>query len=201
MNIEKEIYLLRHAQTISNQNQILQGKSNLSELSSIGVSQSNRFFEMYKDVKFDNIYISGLKRTYDTIKNFVDINLQYEKTHNLDEICWGDIEGQELKGKNRELYCEVINCWQKSDYDSKICHGESALDVKKRISIAFEYIMSKESERKILIVTHSRVLKFILCFLLNYEIKYMDMFAHKNMELYIIKYQNNAYKLIEKIII
>ena len=52
-----------------------------------------RFFKKYKDYPFQKIYISQLKRTYQSIEPFINLGLQFEVLEGLNEISWGEKQG------------------------------------------------------------------------------------------------------------
>jgi len=192
---EKNIFIARHAETIFNKEQIVQGQSLDGDLSDEGYKQADIFYLTFKDFHFDKIYISGLKRTCNSVKRFIDSNVPYETMQELNEINWGEIEGAKLENETKNKYLSVIQKWKSGDYTAKIENGESIIDVRERLAIATNKIMSDDNAKDVLIVTHSRTLKILLCFLLNIEIKQMDTFKHKNMTLYNLEYRNGQFKL------
>ena len=70
----KEIFIIRHAQTEFNKKGIIQGSEVDSEIDDVGIIQAESFYERYKNYNFDKIYISALKRTFLTVKSFLDAN-------------------------------------------------------------------------------------------------------------------------------
>lgn len=199
MQAKKNIFLVRHAQTVLNAEQIIQGQSFDSDLSEAGILQAKLLYTTFQSFAYDKIYISGLRRTRDSVKNFIDANTPYEVIQELNEINWGIIEGNKLVDVTKHRYLETITSWKNGDYNAKIEDGESALDVAKRLSKAISIFMRNENEKNILLVSHSRTLKILLCILLEIEIKKMDIFNHKNLTLYKILYQNQKYRLSERL--
>ena len=49
---------------------IVQGRGMDTELNEKGRAQAEAFYQAYKDVPFDKIYTSTLKRTHQTVQNF-----------------------------------------------------------------------------------------------------------------------------------
>ena len=60
-----EIYILRHGQTVWNKSRLLQGSRDI-ELCEDGRSVARERRDQLKDVDFDVIYSSPLKRAYET---------------------------------------------------------------------------------------------------------------------------------------
>src|ERR1700739_461943 len=85
----KTLYIVRHGQTDLNKLGIVQGRGRDTDLNNEGRHQATQFFEAYKNVPFDKIYISILKRTQQSIQQFIDPGLPYEKLSGLDELAWG----------------------------------------------------------------------------------------------------------------
>ena len=60
-----ELYIIRHGETKWNSEKRLQGRSDI-ELNEYGIELARITSEALKDVKFDRIYSSPLKRAYET---------------------------------------------------------------------------------------------------------------------------------------
>lgn len=194
----KNIFLVRHAQTVFNAEHILQGQRYESELSNIGIIQADLFYSNFKNISIDKIYISGLKRSYLTAKKIIESSVPFEIINELNEINWGSIEGNKLIDETKKKYLQVIERWKNGDYSAKIENGENLHDVMNRLHNAVRIIIGKEDEKNILVVTHSRVLKILLCILLKLNIGEMDNFKHKNLTFYHLLYSNNKFTLKKK---
>ncbi|MES1181892.1 MAG: histidine phosphatase family protein, partial [Flavobacterium sp.] len=150
MQVEKNIFLVRHAQTILNAEQVLQGQSFDSDLSNEGIIQAELFYSNFKHISFDKIYISGLRRAFDSVKRFVETKVPVEIIQELIEINWGIIEGNKFVDETKKLYLETITSWKNGDYNAKIENGESAIDVAHRLKKVVDTILRKETEKNIL---------------------------------------------------
>lgn len=191
----KNIYFVRHAQTIFNADKILQGQRYDSKLSNLGIIQSDILYSNFKNIEIDKIYISGLERSYLSAKKLILSNIPYEKINELNEISWGIIEGNKLISGTKEKYLQVINDWKIGKYSAKIENGENLCEVIVRLNKAIKIIMGEKKEENILVVTHGRVLKIILCILLKLDIKEMDEFQHRNMTMYHVLYKDNKFTI------
>jgi broad specificity phosphatase PhoE len=85
---QKTIYLIRHGETDYNRRGVVQGSGVDSDLNEMGRAQAMAFFQAYQHVPFQKIYISGLKRTYQTVESFIELGMPYEKLTGLNEISW-----------------------------------------------------------------------------------------------------------------
>ena len=54
---------MRHAQTEYNKKGIIQGSEVDSDINDFGENQSSLFYNFYKSIPFDMVYVSALKRT------------------------------------------------------------------------------------------------------------------------------------------
>ena len=60
---------------------------------------------------------------------------------------------------------------------------------------AVDHILTKEDEKTILICMHGRAIRILLCHLLNYPLKSMDMFEHENACLYILNFTGTVFNV------
>ena len=154
-----EIYILRHAETEYNNKGIIQGSEVDSNINTTGILQSDKFYNKYKDIEFDKVFVSNLKRTYQTVKNFVEIkNIPFEKLKEFNEISWGVNQG-----KNDDLkdYKKLIDTWLDGELDNKFDRGESPNEMVIRLVEGFKYIISHNLER-VLLCIHGRALRILL---------------------------------------
>ncbi|WP_428331340.1 histidine phosphatase family protein [Mucilaginibacter sp.] len=193
----KTLYIVRHGQTDLNKQGIIQGRGMNTDLNDEGRKQAHLFFEAYKQVPFDKIYISALKRTQQSVQPFIDLGIPYEKLSGLDELGWGIHEGQPSTPENKAAFLQIMRDWLDGRLDSKFEGGESPNEVKKRQLEALEVIMSHPEEETVLICMHGRALRLILCLLTDKPLTEMDGFPHQNLVLYKVAYNGNKYKIID----
>jgi len=191
----KKIYIIRHGQTDFNLQGIVQGSGVNSSINQKGRLQAEAFFEVYKEVPFDKIYTSALKRTAESVQSFIDFGIPFVPLDGLNEISWGKKEGQPITLQEDAYYNWMLNQWQLGNTHERIEGGESPEDVTKRQESAFNYIMSKTEESTILICMHGRAMRILLCRLLNYPLRSMDMFEHQNLCLYQLDYTGSMFSL------
>src|ERR1700744_3319919 len=109
--IQKTLYIVRHGQTDLNKLGIVQGRGRDTDLNDEGRRQAALFYKAYKDVLFDKIYISALKRTQQSIQPFIDAGLPYEKLSGLDELAWGIYEGQSSTPATKAAFLQIVRDW------------------------------------------------------------------------------------------
>lgn len=151
------LYLVRHGQTEYNLNEIMQGRCD-SPLTEKGICDAKVAREKLKDVKFNRVYCSPLKRVTDT----ADIILEGRNEKKiiddrLIEMSFGDLDGV----PHKEIWDILQVLRQTADYTS--VNGENSIQLKKRIrSFIDELISTSTNEENVLIVTHGVVSMFFM---------------------------------------
>ncbi|RYE18523.1 MAG: histidine phosphatase family protein [Sphingobacteriales bacterium] len=193
----KTLYIVRHGQTDLNKQGIVQGRGMNTDLNEEGRKQAAQFFEAYKAVPFDKIYISELKRTQQSIQQFIDLGLPYEKLAGLDELAWGILEGQPSTPENKAAFLDLMRSWLDGQLDVKFEGGESPNEVKARQEEAIKIIMSHPEEKNVLICMHGRAMRLLLCLLTNRSLIEMDHFPHQNLVLYKVTFDGDKFDVVE----
>lgn len=191
----KKLYIVRHGQTDYNYRGVVQGSGIDASLNDTGRYQAQLFYDMYKDFPFDKLYISELRRTKESVQHFIDAGLNYERLRGLDEINWGEKEGQSISPEENKYYYEMVAKWQNGETHLPVEGGESPEDVAARQRDAMKHIMAQQDEENVLICMHGRAMRVLLCQLLNYPISSMDLFKHQNLGLYQLTYTGSMFRL------
>jgi len=191
----KRIFLIRHGQTNFNKQRIVQGSGVDTDINEMGRMQSRAFFERYKDINFDKIYISKLKRTFQTVADFIEKSIPYKRLAGLNEICWGEREGKCFDELDPVEYERVAKAWESGNFDAKPRFGQSPLELQAKQKEALAHIMAQTNEKDILICSHGRAMRILLCTMLELPLNQMDSFAHTNTGLYILEYLDGKYYL------
>jgi probable phosphoglycerate mutase len=191
----KTLYIVRHGQTDLNKQVIVQGRGRDTDLNEEGKKQAQYFFEAYKAVPFDKIYISELKRTQQSIQPFIDLGIPYEKLSGLDELAWGIHEGAPSTPETKAAFLHLMREWVSGNLDAKFEQGESPNEVKARQQEALNIIMSHAEEKQVLICMHGRAMRLLLCLLTNKPLTEMDSFPHQNLVLYKVTFDGEKYEI------
>lgn len=190
--IQKTIYLIRHGETDYNRRGVVQGSGVDSDLNDMGRAQAQAFFQAYQHVPFSKVYISGLKRTYQTAEPFIEIGLPFEKLTGLNEISWGVMEGKAPGNLDNEYYRALIEAWESGDTSKTTDGGESPEQVAARQRIAIDTILSHPEEDVVLVAMHGRAMRILLCWITNQPLSKMDHFEHSNLCLYKLRYDYDS---------
>lgn len=193
--ISKKVYLVRHGQTDYNRRNIVQGSGVDTDLNDLGRRQAEAFFEAYKHIPFDKVYTSALKRSKQSVQKFIDLGIPHTALVGLNEISWGTKEGHRVTPEEDEYYHYMLKEWQTGNTRLRIEGGESPDDVVARMKPAVDYIMNQPDEKTILICMHGRAIRILLCYLLNYPLRSMDMFEHQNLCLYLLNYTGSVFSV------
>ncbi|WP_113653017.1 histidine phosphatase family protein [Pedobacter namyangjuensis] len=193
----KEIYIIRHGETELNRQGIVQGRGVNSDLNDTGRAQAAAFYNRYKNIKFDKIYTSELKRTHQTVNSFIELGLPWQKLAGLDELAWGIWEGKPNTEEARTAFREVTEMWQGGNYEVGFEGGESPNQVKARLLEALEVITNNTDEELVLVCMHGRAMRLLLCLLLERPMSDMGDFPHQNTTLYRMSYEKGKFNVID----
>jgi len=187
-----KLYIIRHAETEYNRKGIIQGSEVDSDINDIGESQANSFYEYYKDINFDKIYVSDLKRTFQTIRRFTENGSSYEKLKEFNEISWGVNQG---KSDDLEDYARLIDTWLAGNLDNKFEEGESPNEMSVRLVKGFNKVLDDDHDT-VLLCIHGRALRILLSKIIDNDLTKMDKYVHSNTGLYILEYKNGKYEIL-----
>ena len=187
-----KLYIIRHAETEYNKKGIIQGSEVDSDINDVGESQANSFYEYYKDINFDKIYVSDLKRTFQTIRRFTENGSSYEKLKEFNEISWGVNQG---KSDDLEDYAELIDTWLAGNLDNKFEEGESPNEMSLRLVKGFNKVLDDDHDT-VLLCIHGRALRILLSKIIDNDLTKMDKYVHSNTGLYVLEYKNGKYEIL-----
>ena len=197
--MKKNIYIIRHGQTEYNKKLIVQGQKIDADLNETGRKQAEDFYQKYKNVPFDRIYTSELKRTHQSVAPFLKKGIKHTILSDLNEMNWGVFEGEPLVGEIYRQVSEIIVRWKNGDYNVKAGEGESPIEALQRMKSAFNTIFNENDDENILVCMHGRVLRILMCHFTGKQLRNMDDFALHNLGLYRIEYDTQTEKVDVKL--
>lgn len=153
----KEIYLIRHGESIFNVEKKFCGW-NECDLSEKGYKQAQQMASNIKKLGIKRIYSSPLKRAYETAKAISDNIITDE---GFKELCFGDFDGmtfEEVNKNHTNLASEMIE----AEFDYTYPNGENRVEFFNRVTRTYEKILKNDNSDKIVIVCHSCVIRSIL---------------------------------------
>lgn len=193
-----EFYIIRHGQTDYNKNRIVQGSGIDSDLNELGRMQALQFYNFYKNIKFDFIITSALKRSWQTVEPFIlEHHVPFKKTHLINEISWGVHEGRSGNLQMKEDYDNMIREWSMGNYDARLEQAESAQELITRCS-KFVDMLRTISYQRVLICTHGRTLRCLMCIMKGQNMHEMENYDHHNTGLFLARYADYKFEFIKE---
>ncbi len=195
--MKKTLYFVRHGQTNYNKQHIVQGSGVDSDLNESGLEQGMMFFEAYKDIPFEVVFTSALKRTQQTVGAFIKAGIPWEPYTEINEISWGIHEGKKGDLAMRQNYLALNAAWTSGQLDERIEEGESANELGERVGRFMEMLKTRP-EKTILICTHGRTMCAVSCFLEHRPLEDMHLFKHHNTGLTQAVYDGQRFEVLLK---
>ncbi|WP_097026431.1 alpha-ribazole phosphatase [Clostridium peptidivorans] len=181
------IYLLRHGQTEQNLKGFYYGNLDV-DITSKGIKQIEYISNKVKNVTFDKIYVSNMKRALSSasiISRNKDISFIRDKR--LNEMNLGVFEGKSYEDIQRE-YPKEFQKWSDDWKYYAPPEGESYVDFYERVKVFFQEILKLEDEN-VLLVTHGGVIRSILTYVMGEDLDVFWKFGSKNGDLTLVKYE------------
>ncbi len=186
------LYIIRHGETEFNRLQIVQGSGVDSDLNHIGQEQARAFYETYQDVDFQLVVTSKLRRTHQTVRHFLDQEIPWIQTPDINEISWGEHEGMPATPERTALFAEMIGQWKQGNLDASLPEGENARQLRERVERFVNWLKTRP-EKQILIATHGRTLRCLVTTLKGLGPTDMEGTLHSNTGLYKVHYQEEQF--------
>jgi probable phosphoglycerate mutase len=185
---EKTIYIIRHGQTDYNLRGIVQGGGVDTSLNHTGRQQAGAFHAAYRHLPFQTVITSTLKRTQETVAPFIQEGLPWEQFAEINEMGWGDHEGKVSTELSKKEYESVIQAWSQGDYTASMPNGESAAMLGERLQLFIDHLRQRQEEW-LLICSHGRAMRGLMCLLKDLPLSQMSDFGHNNTGLWTLQQQ------------
>ena len=159
-----ELYIIRHGKTIWNAEKRLQGRTDI-ELNQEGKEKAVALGKKLKDIPFDLIYSSPLKRAFTTaslIKG--ERNIKIITDERLKELCFGEQEGKDFsEWQKKENPFNTFFTSPENYIPPK--NGESLPHIIERTKNFLETKIEPEYKkyRRIMIVAHGALNAALMC--------------------------------------
>ncbi|WP_010250140.1 histidine phosphatase family protein [Acetivibrio cellulolyticus] len=185
-----KIYLVRHGETDWNREDRCQGCLDI-DLNSDGIKQAEVVAQRLSTEDIHLIYCSNLKRAYRTAEIIGQkTGLSITKNEGLNEIHFGDWEGLTFgEMRNRPDY--NYNDWRLSPHTVEFPGEGSLNNVQKRVMKYVDEIISQNTGKNILIVSHGGVIKLIVLGLLGIGLEAYTKFYISNTSVSIINVEKD----------
>ena len=148
-----KLYVVRHGETIWNAENRVQGISDIP-LTDKGRLDATLLKDLVKEINVDVVIASPLERTIETAKILTDGRMPINTDDRIKERDWGMNEGANIDEVDR------WDCWDVI-LNTKVQNIESIQDFMYRVSSFLEDIKVRYKDKKVLLVTHSAVIRVI----------------------------------------
>lgn len=185
--MKKDLYLMRHGQTLFNVRRKIQGWCD-SPLTELGKQQALKAKENLKDISFDHYYSSTSERCCDTIELIIG-DRYYKRLKGLKERNFGMFEGES----------EDLNPhFDDFHYNDLFPHygGEYTVDVQKRLRETLTEIMEKEDHQTVLAVSHAGACASFLSTVIDPQIAFNNG-GFKNCSILHFTYEDGQFEFVE----
>lgn len=196
MNPTTTLYFVRHGQTDFNRRRIVQGRGVDAPLNATGQAQARALARRFGGVRLDAVYTSSMCRAIETASHVIEERpgLPTHRLEDLDEMAWGIYEGRSPTPEIQEVFATFRARWASGCFDACVEGGESILDVQRRALRAVRHIVGREAGGCVLVVTHGRLLRVLLCSILEgYSLDEMQKMPHLNTAVNRITYRNDVF--------
>lgn len=157
--------LLRHAQSVANEQGVLAGRQTGVALSKNGRSQAKQIAKHYSDNSFDRILSSPLERCLETVDGLAHIvGKRVVVDEAFIEMNYGAWSGKPLKELSKKREWKQI---QKYPSSFKFPKGESFLGAQRRVTKRLNELCTQYPNKVILIVSHGDIIKIAIQSALN----------------------------------
>ncbi len=147
------LYVVRHGQTEWNLKHLVQGISDIP-LTDKGIEEAYKLQELVASLDIDVVISSPLERARKTAQIITNNKLPINTDDRIKERDWGMNEGAEIDS------VDTIDCWDVI-LNTNVQNIERIQDFMLRVSNFIEDIKVRYKDSKVLVVTHSAVIRVI----------------------------------------
>lgn len=204
-----KIYFVRHGESTANDERIYSGHLDV-ELTEKGKNQAIKCKEFLKDIEFQHVVSSDLKRARDTAQIICEErDIEINESKDLREMNFGIWEGLS-NSQIIEKYKEQYNMWINDYTNLKAPEGESLKEFYHRAVSAYDDIKSKyiiksnesideENDNNILVVSHSGVIKSLISYEMGNGLDGYWKYAIENCSVSVIEYDKTGYGFLRNL--
>lgn len=191
------IYLLRHAESVANENGVLAGQDFSVNLSKQGQRQAQLLVTEINKLeikKSSQVFSSPLPRCLQTIKPFLDEKFNSRPATILPEFIemnYGDWQGEKLKKLARKKEWRTI---QSKPAQFRFPNGESFTQAFKRVKNGLEFLANFNSDS--IIVTHGDIIKMAVAHALAIELNKFQKIHVSPASLTVLRFEKNDFQVV-----
>jgi broad specificity phosphatase PhoE len=191
-----KLILVRHGETVWNQERRIQGGSSDTPLSEVGKQQANRLGLALKDTEIDAIYSSPLSRAFDTAKAIADYhNLTVQVEPDLREMEVGELEGVSITDLGTSFGQFLLN-WRQGMGTEKLPGGESIVELADRVWTRVQSIINNHDHGNVVVVSHFFTCVATICKALGWPITTIERLRVQTGSMSVIDFANGQPRLV-----
>ena len=182
------LFLLRHGETTFSMSRGFCGALDV-ELTEHGYEMAQAFAEEYRNLDWEAIYCSPMKRTQATAAPISEATgLRIEIRDGLKEADYGEWEGKS-KEEVRQEFENDNYYWMTEPAWNPPTGGETAVEVRNRAMAVIAEIEETHTDGNVLVVSHRTTLRIVLCSLLGIDLgRYRDRLDYPAASLSVVKF-------------
>lgn len=190
-----KLVLVRHCETVWNEQRRVQGAGSDIELSALGRSQVQKLARFLSSYAPTAIVSSPLKRALVTAQAVAAAHgLTVEVREGLREIDVGHLEGVELSSLNTSFSRLLMELWQGGS--ERLPGGESFTELQERSWSAVEPLLAQDADDTLIVISHYFVTLAILFRALDLPIDYLTRFKIDLGSITTIEFRNEGSRLV-----
>lgn len=193
-----ELYIIRHGKTYWNEEKRIQGWADI-ELTEDGRRVAVESAEGMKDIHFDAIYSSPLKRAKDTACILRgDRNLPVIADERIKEIGFGVLEGADFTQIRGDKTSKFVSFFEAPEKYEAPEGGETFEEITVRAADFLKEILEKHKEdERVMIVAHGAINKAMMRFFRKNEVKdFWEGSLQRNCGVTIVDCHDGKYDII-----
>lgn len=166
--------MIRHGETVWNQERRIQGGSSDTELSEVGRRQAEKLGLTLKDVEVSAIYSSPLKRAFDTAQAIASHHqIKVETESDLREMEVGELEGVPISELGTS-FSQFMLQWRQGRGMERLPGGESVVNLANRVWRVIQHIIRKRDPGTVIVVGHYFVVVVAICKALRWPLTCLE---------------------------
>lgn len=169
-----KIYLIRHGETDFNIKGCYYGWTDCG-LTQVGIEQSKALQRVFKDIEYDVMVSSDLKRAIETAL-IINDGSKPVYDNRLRELNFGLWEGKSYQEVTAQ-YTEHWNLWIEDWANAAPTEGESVAAMYNRVSQFIEEALHKYKDKSIVIIGHNGTLRMLAAYLLGLPLEKIWCFS------------------------
>jgi broad specificity phosphatase PhoE len=153
------LLLVRHGQTSSNLDRILDTKIPGARLTDEGHAQAAAFASTIADMPVAAVYASTATRAQQTASPIAAAHgMAVQVIDGVQEVFVGDLEGRNDERAIHEFF-QIFTRWTEDDLDARMPGGESGTEIQKRFLDAIGTVRDNHPESTVVVVSHGGMIR------------------------------------------